>query len=52
MSFVVRQCKVEMKGKEDSNNNRLLSIVIRLYSIKNGYIFKFQEFVNKIYMKN
>ena len=42
MSFVVRQCKVEMKEKKESNINHLLSTIIRLNPIKNGYIIKKQ----------
>ena len=40
MSFVVRQCKVEMQSKKNSNFNHLLSTIIRLNPIKNGYIIE------------
>ena len=42
MSFVVRQCKVEMQSKKHSNFNHLLSTIIRLNPIKNGYIIIIQ----------
>ena len=40
MSIVVRQCKVEMQTKKHSNFNHLLSTIIRLHPIKNGYVIK------------
>jgi len=46
MSFVIRQCKVEMQSKKHSNINHLLSTNIRLNPIKNGYIIK-KQVINK-----